>query len=912
MNVEQEWLVEQRDVEKQTPRWPPSMPPDDIEMAFYEKFFLSKGFEPYPVQEEAFNRIFAGEHLMVMVPTGTGKTMIAKAGLMKALYSGQKAIYTTPLRALTEEKYRELCEDFGPDYVGFATGDYKINPAAPIQVMVAEILWNMIYGGRKRVPADIVIMDEGHYFNDSERGYVWEQSIIGLKPETQLVVLSATVGNPKQFCQWSLLVRDAPMELVESHDRKVPLYHRYEEKYLLEVIRELFSQGDYPAIVFSFSRRQCFEWARLLKSIRRFTTDEEQKIIEERAERVLVPRGLGKQLMSLLTHGIGIHHAGILPTYKQLVEELTLERLIKFVVSTETISAGINLPAKRVVFPELRKYIRRNARLLLPAEYHQMAGRAGRPQFDKEGIAITLAPEKVVQEFRKEMRSSGKGKYSSDPEQIRRRAYSRARTEAQQNGDVSWSPKEHEELVEGKPAALQSHTKITAGQILAIGLPDLTQETLPGEELVEAEMRAKQAREAEKEKLLKEAEGKGTTVKEAQRKAKSKEMDKKFKSGGSSFAAQLMALKIEPKEEPEPEPEEKVEESAETQSKEAEDKQDKTAKSPLPPPMFWRPASSRPAPRELNIGTVIDRLLLEENKKRDYHKQLVKITNNLRAFGVLNEQGVQVRGWMVGQLRGVDGLFVYYCMMTQDFNYDQAVEFVEFLVDHDVIQRRLDRKKDEKKRDWIRERLRERRYQGDMVSWDDIEAEYERKFPRPLTHIETIHQKFLSYVPHPELHGRKRPKEVWKIMESKRMSFMDFVERHDLTEEEGSLFSYLSRLIKTSKMLFEITGLPEFFRLEMRIRARLSVVDERIINSLWRTMKDPSLAQPLETLPPLEGDVEAADAENDGDEEVLAEGADASETVEDTTSAENTSNASNTENAPTEETSPATKQESHE
>ena len=209
----------------------------DIELAFYEAFFFAQDLEPYPVQEQAFERIFAGDSVLVTVPTGTGKTLMAKAGLFKALQLGQTAVYTTPLRALTEEKYRELTADFGADRVGFATGDYKVNPTAPLQVVVAEILWNRIFGERATRPADVVIMDEGHYFNDPERGYVWEQSIIGLDPRTQLVVLSATVGDPQQFCNWVEATRRVPMALVESHERRVPLHHEYRESYLIEVVR---------------------------------------------------------------------------------------------------------------------------------------------------------------------------------------------------------------------------------------------------------------------------------------------------------------------------------------------------------------------------------------------------------------------------------------------------------------------------------------------------------------------------------------------------------------------------------------------------------------------------------------------------------------------------------------------------
>lgn len=251
----------------------------EIELAFYEQFFFSKGLEPYQVQEQAFDRIFAGESVLVTVPTGTGKTLMAKAGIFRALALGQTAIYTTPLRALTEEKYRELCEDFGEERVGFATGDYKVNPGAPILVVVTEILWNRIFTSHDRRPADIVILDEGHYFNDPERGYVWEESIIGLDATTQLVILSATIGNPEQFCQWAYTTRGTPMALVQSAERRVPLHHQYRESYLVEVARDLFQSGDTPAIVFVFGREMCFERARLLKSCPRFTSDEERQRI---------------------------------------------------------------------------------------------------------------------------------------------------------------------------------------------------------------------------------------------------------------------------------------------------------------------------------------------------------------------------------------------------------------------------------------------------------------------------------------------------------------------------------------------------------------------------------------------------------------------------------------------------------
>jgi hypothetical protein len=719
-----------------------ALPPSaaDIELSFYEQFFFQHGLEPYPAQEVAMSRIFAGESVMVTVPTGTGKTMMAKAAIHKALAVGQRAIYTTPLRALTEEKHRELSADFGADRVGFATGDYKVNPDAPVQVVVAEILWNRIFGDRLHVPADVVIMDEGHYFNDPERGYVWEQSIIALDPRTQLVVLSATVGHADRFCQWVEICRRVPMQLVESRERRVPLYHEFREAYLVEVVRELAAAGDVPAIVFVFGREACFETARLIKSCRRFTTPAEKEEIDKRCRAVLLDGGLSDELSALLGHGIGVHHAGILPRYKQLVEELTLERLIKFVVSTETISAGINLPAKRVIFPSLRKYIKSKARLVSAAEYHQMSGRAGRPQFDTEGIAIVLAPEAVVQEIRKEIADAKKKNHLIDEEKVRKTCYSRARSEAQRTAEVIWDEAAHQQLVRGEPAELRSQTRINAEQILAIGLPDLTAEILPG--------------------------GAAPTSEAAEPGAK-------------------------------PAPSVPVE---------------------RPPPWL-----------KLDIVAVVDHLLLGDRERRDAHKRLAHVTDNLRALGVIDEHGRQVAGEIIGKLHGLDGLFIYYLLMNHQLDSLDYRELCEFLVDHDIIQRLLDRKELDKRAEWIRERLRERRRESPQTSWEDVEAEYEREFPRPLSKMELLHQEFSSQVPHPELHGGKGRKNVWATIEDESIGFLEMVDRHRLAHEEGNLFSYLARVMKVARKIHEATGLEQLADIERRVRSYLAVVDARLV-----------------------------------------------------------------------------------
>jgi hypothetical protein len=700
----------------------------ELELSFYEKFLWGRGLEPYPVQEQAISAIFAKKSVLVTVPTGTGKTLMAKAALHLAMGRGERAIYTTPLRALTEEKFRELCADFGEENVGFATGDYKVNRDAPIQVEVAEILWNRIVAEKHVSPAEIVVMDEGHYFNDPERGYVWEQSIIGLDPRTQLVILSATVGHPEKFTHWVELTRRMPMDLVESRERKVPLVHEFREEMMIDTVRELAHTGDVPAIIFVFGREQCFEVARLLKSCRRFTTDEEKAKVEAKCDAALLDGGVARELKPLLSHGIGIHHAGILPRYKQLVEELALERLIKFVVSTETIAAGINLPARTVVFPALRKFVKKEARLVTAAEYHQMAGRAGRPQFDDRGLAITLAPEEVVSEIKKELKDAKK-RPAYDESKVKIGVYNRARSDAQRKGDIIWTPQIHADLVKGEPAELRSKTKITAEQVLAIGLRDIAE----------------------------------TPVTEAS-----------------------------------------------TRMAEAE--------ASLPPSM------------RLDILTVIDNLLLTERERKELLKTLDQLVANMKALNVLDEHGKQIAGDMIRGLQGMDGLLIYFILFNHQLDYVELRQLVEYLIDHDIIQRQLDRKGEDEKREWMRTKIRELRDENPQISWEDVEALWEKEHPRELTRIEVIHSEFNAAVPHPELHGGKKAKNTWAQLEESGLTFTEFVDKHGLEHEEGNLFSYLVRVMNFSRKLYEASQLSELEEMGERVQRLLARVDVRLVD----------------------------------------------------------------------------------
>ena len=378
-------------------------------------------FTPYPIQEEALLAWFAADQgVLVCTPTGTGKTLIAEAALFEALHTGTYAYYTTPLIALCEQKFREMQSvavkwGFQPEDVGLVTGNRRENPNARVLVVVAEILLNrLLHSGKGGDPnssdpistafdfgqVGAVVMDEFHSFNDPERGIVWELTL-GLLPEhVRTLPLSATVGNAVEFLHWLRTSHKRKLELVAGGDRKVPLKFHWVGDELLTEHLEAMAQGDdavrmTPALVFCFNREECWNVAEQLKG-KGILSDGQQKRLAVELDRFDWSEGAGPKLKQLLIRGVGVHHAGVLPKYRRVVEELFQRKLLSVATCTETLSAGINLPARSVVVPSIMKGPPGKMRLLEPSTAHQIFGRAGRPQFDKEGHVYVLAHEDDV------------------------------------------------------------------------------------------------------------------------------------------------------------------------------------------------------------------------------------------------------------------------------------------------------------------------------------------------------------------------------------------------------------------------------------------------------------------------------------------------------------------------------------
>jgi superfamily II DNA/RNA helicase len=441
-----------------------------------EKFLESLSFELYPVQEEALLTWFECEGgTLVCAPTGMGKTLIAEAAIFEALHTRKRLYYTTPLIALTEQKFREFRDKveswgFSRDDVGFITGNRRENPDALIRVVVAEILLNHLLAVEGDV-ADLehvgaVVMDEFHSFNDRERGVVWELSLVMLPAHVRVMLLSATVGNPIYFADWLKEKHHRRVQVVTSHQRRVPLeYHWVEDRLMPELLVSM-TEGDEdavrtPALVFAFNRDECWELAEKLKGLPIVSKQRKEQIdayLKEHKDELA--EGVGPKLSQMLLRGVGVHHAGVLPRHKIIVEELFTKKLIPFVCCTETLAAGINLPARSCVLCTLLKGKRGEKELIPPSSAHQMFGRAGRPQFDTQGHVYAVAHDDDVKINKWRKRYEQIDPHSKDPGIMRARKDMERKRPSRRKTEQYWSEGQFRDLIKAGPAKLYSRGSI--------------------------------------------------------------------------------------------------------------------------------------------------------------------------------------------------------------------------------------------------------------------------------------------------------------------------------------------------------------------------------------------------------------------------------------------------------------------
>jgi superfamily II DNA/RNA helicase len=465
------------------------------------EYFEQLEFSPYPVQEEALLAWFTSDQgVLVCAPTGMGKTLIAEAAVYEALRSGRRIYYTTPLIALTDQKFHELqdrARDWGysADDVGLVTGNRRVNADARVLVVVAEILLNRLLNPTFSFD-DVfaVVMDEFHNFNDPERGIVWEFTLELLPPHIRLLLLSATVGNSLEFVNWMSQRLERRLELVQSNERKVPLTYQWVGDALLAEHLEQMARGTEdekrtPALVFCFNREECWSVAEQIKG-KQLLADGQQAVLTKELERYAWSQGAGPKLKQLLIRGVGVHHAGVLPRYRRIVEDLFQRKLLSVAVCTETLAAGVNLPARSVVLPNLLKGPPDKKKVIEASSAHQMFGRAGRPQFDTQGYVFALAHEDDVKILRWREKYDKIPEDTKDPGLLKAKKALKKKMPTRRANQQYWTESQFEKLKTAAPSRLRSRGVIPwrlLAYILDIS-PDVDRlRTLVGKRLMDSD-----------------------------------------------------------------------------------------------------------------------------------------------------------------------------------------------------------------------------------------------------------------------------------------------------------------------------------------------------------------------------------------------------------------------------------------
>ena len=436
------------------PEWgePRNLTDDDI----YERFFQwveSRGITPWPHQEEAILSLVSGNHVILATPTGSGKSMVALAMHYIALCTGRRSYYTAPIKALVSEKFFDLVKVLGRDRVGMITGDTHINTDAPVICCTAEILANQALREGRHADIGCVAMDEFHYYGDPDRGWAWQVPLLTL-PDTQFLLMSATLGDVSQIADDLERKTESDVDIVSDAPRPVPLSYRYVDTPLPTTVESLLENQDTPVYIVHFSQDAALETAQALSSSG--VSDRRQRDrVKEAMAGTRFTTAFGKILQRLLRTGVGIHHAGMLPRYRRLVEQLAQEGLLPVICGTDTLGVGINVPIHTVLLTGLTKFDGTRMRRLRAREFHQIAGRAGRMGFDTQGLVVAEAPEYEIEN------AKAVAKAGNDPKKLKR-----IKKKKPQEGFVTWGEGTFDKLIHASPETLTPHLKITHAMVL--------------------------------------------------------------------------------------------------------------------------------------------------------------------------------------------------------------------------------------------------------------------------------------------------------------------------------------------------------------------------------------------------------------------------------------------------------------
>lgn len=440
---------------------------DDALYEAFSSWASSTGRPLYRHQDESLIEILSGNHVIAATPTGSGKSMIALAAHFVSMAHGGRSYYTAPLKALVSEKFFDLVSLFGADNVGMVTGDVSLNADAPIICCTAEILANQSLREGPTLDADMIVMDEFHFYADPQRGWAWQVPLLELT-RPQFIAMSATLGDTTVFRkQWTDRTGRPTVEITDAQ-RPVPLEYDYVVDTLQDTVERLLSEGRHPIYIVHFSQKDAVDTASSLMD-RKLVSPEVRSQIARELSSVSFTKGFGQTLRGLLSHGIGVHHAGMLPRYRRLVERLTQQGLLPVICGTDTLGVGINVPIRTVLLTSLVKFDGSKMRHLRSREFHQIAGRAGRAGFDTVGFVRVLAPEHEVETARERARLTAAQEAARDEREAKRaKKKASKKRSGPKEGQITWSRSTFERLRDAAPEALQSHFEMTHSTVLNV------------------------------------------------------------------------------------------------------------------------------------------------------------------------------------------------------------------------------------------------------------------------------------------------------------------------------------------------------------------------------------------------------------------------------------------------------------
>ena len=431
---------------------PPGEATSDELLGRFLDFVDFKGLTLYPAQEEAVLALFEGQNVILNTPTGSGKSLVASALHFASLAHHRRSVYTCPIKALVNEKWMALCRELGPENVGLSTGDATVNHDAPVLCCTAEVLANIALREGAEAPFDDVVMDEFHWYADRDRGVAWQVPLLTL-PRTRFLLMSATLGDVTFFAESLTRLNGRPTATVKSQERPVPLEYAYSEITLAQMVETLVVEKKAPVYVVHFTQKDAAESAQSFTSLDLASREEKNAVAAAIAE-VRFSSPYGPTIRKWLKQGIGVHHAGLLPRYRVLVEQLAQRGLLKVICGTDTLGVGINVPIRTVLFSRLCKYDGQKTAVLSARDFHQIAGRAGRKGFDDRGFVVAQAPEHVIENLRLHEKAKDGKKF--------------VRRKPPEHNFANWDHATFTRLIGAPPERLASRFEVSHGMLLNV------------------------------------------------------------------------------------------------------------------------------------------------------------------------------------------------------------------------------------------------------------------------------------------------------------------------------------------------------------------------------------------------------------------------------------------------------------